>query len=404
MEEFKVTVKRLQNCGNDITNMSTDMRNMASAVRTVRSSLRSKIVREEEIGRRLKDITDAMEQIDSRLTQYGNKAVTIGDLYSQAEQRIVGASAETVSKAAEAGAAVIGGVIAGGGAGGAMTDGGGAGGGGGGTGGRGPEKTDDGDPDKEIAWIKGGKEKDGKIFGVDSHGEIKGELVGASYDTKLESGLQWEEEIDENGNKKMMLSDATLLTAGIVGEAHFAKGSASGNIGLARGEVNGTVGKLSAEGSVTAALIKDGKLAPQLDVKAEASAVAAEGDVKVEIGSENNNIHAKAEGKAGVATASAEAGIGKITYETKTGETQTGYGVKGEVGAEAYLAEGKVSGGINIFGIQIDAGVGGKLGGAGASAGGYATTGGVGGSVSLGFLAGVELDLNIDWSGFKWGW
>lgn len=404
MEEFKVTVKRLQNSGNEIAGMAADIRNMESAVRTVRTNLRSKIVREEEIGRRLKDITDAMEQIDSRLTQYGNKAVTIGDLYSQTEQRIVGASVETVSKTAEAGAGIIGGVIAGGGAGGAMTDGGGTGGGGGASGGRGPVEAEDGESDNEIAWIKGKKEKDGKIFGVDSHGEITGELGGASYEKKLETGLQWKEEIDENGNKKMVLSDVALLTAGIAGEAHLAKGSASGNIGLANGEINGTVGKVSAEGSVTAALVKDGKLAPQLDAKAEVSAVGAEGDAKVSVGTENNNVHAKAEGKAGVAEASAEVGIGNITYEKENGETQTGYGVKGEVGAEAYVAEGKVSGGINIFGIQIDAGIGGKIGGAGASAGGYATTGGVGGSVSLGFLAGVELDLNIDWSGFKWGW
>lgn len=390
MEEFRVITKRLQSSGNDIAGMSADIRSMGASIRSIRSNLRSKIVREEEIGRRLKEIADTVDQIDGRLSQYGNKAVAISSLYDQAERRITGSAQETVSKAAAAGGAVIAGAASGSG--------------GAGQGAMGGQGTADEDGDNKVSWISGSVKKDGQILGVDSSGKLEGDIFGASYEKKFTNGLKWEEKDDGHGNKVKTLTDVSLIEGSIAGEAHVASGSASGNIGLLSGEAKASVGKVAAEGSVAVALIKDGKLTPQIDAKAEVSAVGAEGEANVSFGTENTDVHGKAEGKVLVAEASAEAGIGMITYESKDGETKTGYGVKGEVGAEAYVAEGKVSGGFSILGIKIDAGVGGKLGGAGASAGGHVTTGSVGGSVSLGFLAGIELDLNIDWSGFKWGW
>lgn len=87
-----------------------------------------------------------------------------------------------------------------------------------------------------------------------------------------------------------------------------------------------------------------------------------------------------------------------------TGKEVTGWGGVVEAGAEAYLAEGKVSGGIKLFGIDIDVGVSGKAGGAGVKAGAAATTGGFTASVGAGLGLGAGLDISIDWSDFKFWW
>ena len=68
----------------------------------------------------------------------------------------------------------------------------------------------------------------------------------------------------------------------------------------------------------------------------------------------------------------------------------------------ASLAEGKVEGGVTIFGIDIDVGVKGYAGAVGVEAGGSITTDGVTGSFggALGF--GGKLDVSIDWSDAEW--
>ena len=80
-------------------------------------------------------------------------------------------------------------------------------------------------------------------------------------------------------------------------------------------------------------------------------------------------------------------------------------GVEAKVGAEAYLAKGELSGGVSVFGIDIDVGVSGTAGGVGASAEGSVTTGGVSGSIGGSFGLGAGLELSIDWSDFVlWDW
>lgn len=79
-------------------------------------------------------------------------------------------------------------------------------------------------------------------------------------------------------------------------------------------------------------------------------------------------------------------------------------GVKGKVGAEAYVVQGKVSGGITIFGVKIDVGIGGKAGGAGISAEGRFTNGSAKGKIGAGLGVGGELEIGIDWSNFSFKW
>lgn len=241
-----------------------------------------------------------------------------------------------------------------------------------------------------ISVAKGSLEVGGNILGKDAELSLEGELLGASYEKKLESGIT----IDKDGN----IDSLTLLEAELGGEAHLAKGSASGSWGRLSGNASAAVGVVSAVGTIGASLFKDGKFAPQIGAKAEAKAVAAQGEVEGKYGSEDFNAHGKAEGELGTASAYAETQVGLVTYKDKNGNEVTGWGAKGEVGAEAYLATGKVSGGYTIFGIDIDVGLEGKVGGAGVTAGGGVTTGGIGGSVSLGAGLGLGLDVSIDWT------
>lgn len=262
------------------------------------------------------------------------------------------------------------------------------------------KKTDEAKQKKtSVSWLSGKYAGSGKVLGFNSQGEASGELFGASYKNKFTTGIKWKEK-----DGKKVLDSVSVISATVAGEAHVAKGAAKGNIGYLRGNVEGTVGEVGATGSVNASVVKGGKFAPQVSAKAEASAVGAKGNAEGGIGTENNNIHAGLDGKAGVAKASAEVSAGTVYVKNKDGSESKHYGVKAEAGAEAYIAEGKVSGGVTILGVKINAGLGGKVGGAGAKAGGSVTTGGVSGSASVGFVAGLEVDLSIDWSGFKWKW
>lgn len=187
----------------------------------------------------------------------------------------------------------------------------------------------------------------------------------------------------------------------VAAEGYVAQGKLSGSFGLAGASVTGTIGAVSAKGSVGATLFKDGKFSPALTAKAKAEAAAVKGEVEGTIGSETNNAHVKASGKLLGATAEASAAAGKITYENSSGKTVSAYGVQGKVGAEAYVAEGKVSGGFTLFGIEIDLGISGKAGGAGVSASGQVTTGGTSGSIGAGLGLGLGLEISIDWSNFS---
>lgn len=252
---------------------------------------------------------------------------------------------------------------------------------------------------KSIAWRRGQLSGKTEIGGIGVAGVLTGELFGASYDIKTGAKSSWKQ--NEKGEWEF---DELGLEYAIAGEAHVAKGSAKGNIGYLFGRTNATVGEVSAKGGVGASLYKDGKLSPQLYVELGGKAVGLKGDAEVGLGTEHNNVHVKGEGEIGVAEAGVSGQIGKITYKDDKGKVKQAYGVKGEVGAEAYAATGSVEGGFSIFGIDIDIGVSGKAGGVGGKVGGYATTGGISGSISGGLGLGVGLDISIDWSDFHLGW
>ena len=208
-----------------------------------------------------------------------------------------------------------------------------------------------------------------------------------------------------NGKWKTSEKDGKIDSGATVGmelEGHLAQGKHTFDVnGLLHREIKGTVGSVSAEGTAGVTLYKDGKLSPALQAKLKAEAVGLKGSIEDRVGTEDYNYHAKASGSVGVAKAEASVGLGRITYTDKEGNQHTEWGAQAKAGAEAYVAEGKVSGGYTIMGIKVDVGVSGKIGGAGASAGGQATTSGFSGKAGLGAGVGAGIEINVDWSGFK---
>lgn len=241
----------------------------------------------------------------------------------------------------------------------------------------------------EGAVFSGNSKKIGSIFGFDSSGSVEGDAIGGSIKTK--SKAKWNIKNRDAGIEKS-----------IEAEGHIAKGKAKGNIGLLGGEVSGTVGVVGATGKIGATLLKDGKFSPTLDAKLKAEATAVKGDAEAKFGTNEHNAYIKGSGTLLGAEAEASGSVGKIVYKDKTtGVTKTEIGAKGKVGAEAYLAQGEVSGGFTLFGVKINAGVTGKVGGAGVTAEGKVTTGGISGKIGAGLGLGGDIEIGIDWSNFS---
>lgn len=241
----------------------------------------------------------------------------------------------------------------------------------------------------EGAVLSGKTATAGEFLGFETSGEAEGELIGGSIETK--SKAKWNLKKGDAGIEKS-----------VEAEGHLAKGKLKGNIGLLGGEIGGSVGNVGATGKLGVSLYKDGKLSPALEAKLKAEASVAKGDASVSFGDEEFDAHAKASGTLLGAEAQASAAAGVIkTVDKNTNEVRTEFGVKGKVSAEAYAAQGKLSGGFKIFGIKIDIGIEGKAGGAGIALEGKATTGGVSGKIGAGLGLGAGLELSIDWSDFS---
>ena len=232
------------------------------------------------------------------------------------------------------------------------------------------------------------------VFGVNTSGEASVD-VGVAH---ADAGIDGPKIESEDGQ----WSDVTVVDAHAEAGVTGVEGNASGSYGIVSGEASGKVGTAEAKANGKVVLVEDGKLAPQVQAEVKAEANVAQGEVGATIGNEYIDAHAKAEGEVLHAEAHAGVGAGKITYEDEDGNTKTAVGVYAEAGAEAYLAKGSISGGITICGVKIDVKVEGKAGGAGAKAAAEVSSGKLKAGLGLGFLAGLGLDVEIDWTNFKW--
>ncbi len=227
-----------------------------------------------------------------------------------------------------------------------------------------------------------------EVFGMDV-GEDAEYHVG-HLTNKSKSNAKWD--LDK-GDAGAEFSNKTKFS--------LVDGKYKANIGYLQTEVEGAVGNAAVTGGIGATLFSDGKFSPNVYAKAKAEANVAEGSITDTFGTDDYNVHAGAEGTFMGAEAEAKASIGRIV-DDQTGETKWGAEVK--AGAEAYMAQGEVSGGFTLFGIEFDATVEGKLGGGGAKAGGEVSTSAIEGEIGLGLLAGLGIKVKVDWSKAKWPW
>ncbi len=236
----------------------------------------------------------------------------------------------------------------------------------------------------------------GAFAGITYSGTAEGSLI--NYGASGETFFGYKYKADDDG-------EVNAIGFGAKGEAHFnlAEGFLSGDLDDLAGTLRGAIGNAAVEGSVGATLFFQGHLSPAIYAEAKASASVLEGEAELRQGDDLNNTFVKAEGKVLGAEAYAKGGVGVLQIENEDGSYSSEFGVQGEAGAEAYIAEGTISGGYEIFGIEFEVGVTGKAGGAGATAGGSITTGGISGEVGAGLGLGAEVSVSVDWSGFDPG-
>lgn len=236
----------------------------------------------------------------------------------------------------------------------------------------------------------------GVLAGITYSGTASGSLL--NYGASGETFFGYKYKADDDG-------EIEAFGLGAKGEAHvnLAEGSLSGNFGDLSGSLRGSLLNAAVEGSIGATLFSQGHLSPAIYAEAKASASVLEGEAELRQGDELNNSFLKAEGKVLGAEAYAKGGVGVLQIENEDGTYSSEFGVQAEAGAEAYIAEGTISGGYEFFGIEFEVGLTGKAGGVGAKAGGSITTGGISGEVGAGLGLGAGVSISVDWSGFDPG-
>lgn len=369
-----IKVGKVIGLSEQITRVNNTVTNVKNSYNSTRNQIDGKILNRNNLYNRFQSVYSKISTVENRIYNIRTTVENGANLYHRTDMRLLGKIEEINSqiKSSSVGGVVSGAAIA--------FD---------SYGKKDDEKKEKGTWEVEGAVLGGSKTKKGKILGINSSGTAEGDLIGGSV--SAEAKATWDLEEGEVGAK-----------VGAEAEGHLAKGSLKGNIGIVGGEIGGTVGTVGASGSIGASLYKDGKLSPSIEAEVSAKAAVAEGEAEVRLGNEDYNGHINASGSVLAAEAEASVGAGMITYKDKTtGKTKTELGVSAKAGAEAYLAEGKVSGGITLFGIDIDVGVSGKAGGVGATAEARATTGGVSGEIGAGLGLGLGLEISIDWSDFS---
>lgn len=388
MAQIKINVWEVVGLSSTITSAKNTVSNVKSCFSSTRNQVEGRVLNRNNLGNRMSNVSFQLSSIENRITSIKNMVEKGANSYYNADVRVMGMKNALTSKVNGLGIIGLGGSAIGGSE---MSK-------------QASDKTQvDNKAESESAFkkilkddwkiegavLEGKAKTEGSVLGFESSGSAEGNVIGGSIKTK--STAKWDPQNKDAGIEKSI--DA---------EGHIAKGNLKGNIGLLGGEVAGTVGSVGATGKLGATLYKDGKFSPTLDAKLKAEASAAKGNVQAQIGTNENNAHINGSGTLLGAEAEASGSVGVITYKDETtGQTKTELGAKGKVGAEAYLAQGKISGGFTIFGIKIDAGVSGKAGGAGVSAEGKITTGGASGKIGAGLGLGAGVEVSIDWSNFS---
>ena len=204
---------------------------------------------------------------------------------------------------------------------------------------------------------------------------VKGDFLGGNVKTKGKAS--WDIDKGEFG-----------ATTGITAESYLAQLEAGYRGKYGELTSKATVGGTSVKGEIGATLFSDGKFDPQLYAKLKGEAYVYRSEVSGKLGTEDLNLYAKKETTALGAEGEVKAGFISDDDGNKK--------LAAKASGEAYLAKGKISGGIDIFGIKIGA-TGEVMLGVNGTAGAEVGTDSAQGEIGLGP---VKVKVNIDWSGF----
>lgn len=241
--------------------------------------------------------------------------------------------------------------------------------------------------------LSGEKTGEGELWGISTAGTVSGAFL--TGDASIKSRASWKfKDKDGNWDFKSFGISTEAKASGAV-----AKGEVEGNLGYLHGKASGKAITGAVKGEAKFTLYDDGKLNPSLSIGAKAEGSVLQGDAEVGFGTDQYGVYAKADGDLLHAEAEAKAGVG---YLGKDKEGNATYGASAEASAMASVAQGKVKGGITIFGIDIDVGVKGYAVAAGVEAGGSITTEGVTANFSGALGLGAGLDVSVDWSDAEW--
>ncbi len=241
--------------------------------------------------------------------------------------------------------------------------------------------------------LSGEKTGEGELWGISTAGTVSGAIL--TGDASIKSRASWKfKDKDGKWDFKSFGISTEAKASGAV-----AKGEVEGNLGYLHGKASGKAITGAVKGEAKFTLYDDGKLNPSLSIGAKAEGSVLQGDAEVGFGTDQYGVYAKADGDLLHAEAEAKAGVGYLGKDEKGNAT---YGASAEASAMASVAQGKVKGGITIFGIDIDVGVKGYAVAAGVEAGGSITTEGVTANFSGALGLGAGLDVSVDWSDAEW--
>ncbi|MBE6947726.1 MAG: hypothetical protein E7454_05700 [Ruminococcaceae bacterium] len=222
-----------------------------------------------------------------------------------------------------------------------------------------------------AVWVREGQ-AEGDFFGV---GASTGYAANALYyDGKVKNSAKWD--LDKGNIEASTKASIEAGLADISGEV---------SLGIASAESELAVGVLAAEATGKISIMREGQFDPSVEIGAKASAKGITGETETQLGTEDFNVHAKAEGVVGVAEAEAKAGFGE----------EEGIYAKAEVGAAVF--QGEASAGFTLFGIRIDAAIEGEALSVGAEAEFNIQKNSFELGGKLSFLAGLGLKIKISW-------
>lgn len=380
MEEFRVRSSSVRQAMQQLDAYQGFLSDRSSEIDAVRRQLRGKISHHEAIGSRLRTISDTVDSLQDTMRMMSHCLERADYYYQRAEDRITGQS----NPVKEALGLLLTGaeqkhVFSAFGIGGSLT---------------GSLSFLDGEwhHDEETGGFRGGGSGAVATGSLTAkYGDFEGDATA-----KILSG-EYSYYANAQANKEN-------IGASIGGNAEGSVYRVDAEGRLFDGFVKNSTGISMLTGAAAARagahLMKDGSLRYSgIYASAEASGSVLHGSNRTQIGTEKNYRFTEVEGD--VLAAEASAGIGFGYLGTDSGGAEV-YGVQAQAGAEAYLAKGTVHSGYSIFGIEVDVGLTGKVGGAGAEIGGGVTNQGLDLSAGLGLGAGVGIDVSIDWTNASW--